>query len=49
MKKKYIAPSVEVITTMAELLQASGGLDTDIFQETEVNESWSREIFMVTP
>ncbi len=49
MKKKYIAPSVEVIETMIELLQAASGLDTDIFQETEVNESWSREIFMVTP
>ena len=40
---------MKVIETMAELLQASGGLDLDILQETEVNESWSREIFMVTP
>lgn len=44
MKKNYIAPSLEAITIVEKQLIAASGLQTTQRQETEVIDSWSRQL-----
>lgn len=43
MKKTYMTPSTKKITMPVVRLLIGSGLETDKPQETEVDESWSRE------
>lgn len=44
MKKTYMTPSIEEMKVVVEQLIAASGLDSEEFQDTEVDEAWSRVI-----
>lgn len=47
MKKIYMTPTIEEMKLATEQLIAASGLDSEEFQDTEVDEAWSRMSFFI--